>query len=154
MRRLSISILCLLTAISAWGKKNASDYPLKLKVLVAQKSETTREVKTGTEGKKTNCVSTDNTINCDTTPKQSSSIVLHGSRTRMEVELAGQRYVVTCSRSPGLITRHIGNCGILPPGEYPARWKNGHDKLEILDGDKSIMYELIQTETSESLTEN
>lgn len=147
--RLTTVMTLLIAATMSYGRDKGKDFPLTIKVLAADQLKTIKPPAPAAPANVQVCGGEN--VDCtNAKPEDPSDSMVEGLRAlrapdthnAMVVEINGSQVVLTCTRSGGIVGRHLSSCQILLPGEYHARDAGGgHIEIQGRDG-KTIKYEI------------
>ena len=143
-------VLCLvvLTTALASARKKDQIFPLTVKVLAADQIKTTKPpdpAPTNIQvcaGEDMGCTNGSQEDSGAAMVKGLQALRAPDTNNAMLVEINGAQVVLTCTKSGGVLSRHLSSCQILLPGEYHARDAgDGHIEVQASNG-KVIRYEI------------
>jgi hypothetical protein len=136
----------------ARDKDKKDQFPLTIKVLAADQVKTVRAPSPAPTniqacaGENLDCTNEQRPDdNFESAQKAAEAWRAPDTHNAMLVEINGAQVMLSCTRSGGVLGRHLSACQILLPGEYRAR-DIGGGRIEVLDSrGKTIKYEISGT---------
>lgn len=149
MRSAALCFLLLAGTILSARDKSQKDFPLLIKVLSADQVKTTKApavAPTNVQacaGENMTCMNGQRPDdNFDSAQKAAEAWRVPDTHNAMLVEINGSQVVLTCTKSGGVLGRHLSSCQILLPGEYHARDAGGgHIEVQDTQG-KVVRYDI------------
>lgn len=153
MKYAVLLLLIFATNASFARHKDTKDqFPLTIRVLTADQLKTVKAPSPAPTniqacaGENVNCTNGQRPDdNFESAQKAAGAWRAPYTHNAMLVEINGAQVVLSCTRSGGVLGRHLSSCQILLPGEYRAR-EIGGGRVEVLDSrGKTIRYEISAT---------
>lgn len=158
MKFATLCFLLFAASLSFGRDKEQKDFPLIIKVLAADQVKTNKPAAPAANttnvqacaGENMTCINgqndNDTFVNAQKAAEAWRVADTHNS---MLVEINGAQVLLSCTKSGGVLGRHLSSCQILLPGEYHAR-EGGGGTIEVQDSKgKTIKYEISGTAASQ-----